>query len=258
MTTSLDSILSGTGAEPAAEGIAPEPQGLDAAPEANQGAEREPATVPIAVLQEERKKAKRYTEELADVRRALADNDTRWEQRFADLLGAVRAPQNAAPQAPDFFADPDAAVEQKIAAALAPMAAGQWQIVEQMSHEFALERHGRQAVQAAYSGLERLIASDPNAGLAEHRRIMSSRDPWGELVKWHRNDTALKEVGGDPASYRARIEAELIERLTGQPPQVLPTNLAGARNAGTRSGPAWRGPTSLNDIFDRTQKPRVA
>ena len=35
---------------------------------------------------------------------------------------------------------------------------------------------------------------------------------------------------------------------------VAPSNLAGARNVGTRSGPAWSGPASLNDIFDRGRK----
>ena len=40
---------------------------------------------------------------------------------------------------------------------------------------------------------------------------------------------------------------------------MLPTNLAGARNAGTRGGPAYGGPQPLQDIFNRAQrKSRVA
>jgi hypothetical protein len=39
-----------------------------------------------------------------------------------------------------------------------------------------------------------------------------------------------------------------------QRPVVFPSNLAGARNVGRRTGPAWSGPTPLADIFDRTRK----
>ena len=38
-----------------------------------------------------------------------------------------------------------------------------------------------------------------------------------------------------------------------RPAPVFPSNLAGARNVGSRSGPAWSGPPSLDDIFDRSQ-----
>jgi hypothetical protein len=32
---------------------------------------------------------------------------------------------------------------------------------------------------------------------------------------------------------------------------VMPSNIAGARNVGSRTGPAWSGPPSLQDIFAR-------
>ena len=41
--------------------------------------------------------------------------------------------------------------------------------------------------------------------------------------------------------------AEAAQRFA----HATPSNLAGARNVGSRSGPAWSGPASLNDIFDR-------
>ena len=63
------------------------------------------------------------------------------------------------------------------------------------------------------------------------------------------------------AAYRERVRAELLAELgtqqaTAEPattvPAVMPSNLAGARNVGSRSsGPAYAGPTPLSDIFDR-------
>ena len=60
---------------------------------------------------------------------------------------------------------------------------------------------------------------------------------------------------GDPAEvvmqwYRQASGAQQQQRRG----PVYPSNLAGARNVGTRSGPAWSGPTPLDDIFDRGRR----
>ncbi len=176
------------------------------------------------------------------------------------LVGALRGgqrPQGQPPQnaAPGSVADPDQAVDRRIAAALQPVAASQQQIMERMSQQFALQSHGAETVQAAYEALEASIKQDPRAALGDYQRIMSSQDPWSELVRWHSKDSVLREIGDDPAAYRARLKAELLEEL-GAPgarrAPLLPTNLAGARNAGRRE-PAWSGPLHLQDIFDRAQ-----
>jgi hypothetical protein len=284
MTTSLDSILSGadaaasadanvanaTASEPIAASPA-RPQAEQAErhspdPEA-QGAANEPASVPVAALREERDKGrKRYTEAVESFERKLAEQNAAWEWRMEQLVGALRAnqpPQNAPP---DFFADPDQAVDRRIAAALQPMAASQQQLMERMSQRFALQNHGADTVQAAYDALEARIAQDPRAALADYQRIMASADPWSELVNWHGKESVLREIGDDPAAYRARLKAELMEELGGasaplhggardaRRAPLLPSNLAGARNAGTRHGPAWGGPAPLQDIFDRAQR----
>lgn len=306
MTTSLDSILSGAAAnatvsEPVT--AAPEPQGTPTAaaqpsttpaatpsatgepkPEgtapAPEGTEKEPATVPLAALKDERAKVKRYTEQVADFDKKLSDQNAAWERRLEQLMGAIRAgqpqPQQKAPeqQKPDFFADPDAAIEAAIQARLAPVMADQSHIREQLSQQFAVQHHGAETVSAARAEIERRVNENPDAMKGEFQRIMSSGNPWNELVKWHKKESALKEFGEDPVAYRERLKAELLEEMKGtapaaaaapgsalvapgaapDPAPVLPTNLAQARNAGTRSGPAWNGPAPLQDIFDRAQK----
>jgi hypothetical protein len=281
MTTSLDDILSGADANASADASASEPMAASPArpqaeqaeryspdPEA-QGATHEPAHVPVAALRDERDKGrKRYTEAVESFERKLAEQNAAWEWRMEQLVGALRVPQQQQNAAPDFFADPDQAVDRRIAAALQPMAASQQHLMERMSQRFALQSHGAETVQAAYDALEARIAQNPQAALADYQRIMGSADPWSELVNWHGKESVLREIGDDPAAYRARLKAELMEELSGgagSAPQysgargvrrapLLPSNLAGARNAGTRHGPAWGGPAPLQDIFDRAQR----
>jgi UDP-N-acetylglucosamine:LPS N-acetylglucosamine transferase len=93
--------------------------------------------------------------------------------------------------------------------------------------------------------------------------VVGSPNRYAEAVKWHHRQSARAEIGDDPAAYKARLEAELREQILAELggssgarrfAQLAPSNLAGARNVGARGGPAWSGPASLNDIFDRSRK----
>lgn len=69
-----------------------------------------------------------------------------------------------------------------------------------------------------------------------------------------------KEMGNDPSAFRAKIEAELREKILaemGQAPQSaqasgaprIPQSLAGARSSAARTAGAFSGPPSLDDIL---------
>jgi hypothetical protein len=62
----------------------------------------------------------------------------------------------------------------------------------------------------------------------------------------------LKEVGDDPAAYRAKVEAEIRAELQKTAPGALnlPSSLAGARSTGPRSAPAFTGPAPLSSLFN--------
>src|SRR6185436_8499545 len=114
----------------------PEPQ--NARPQAH-----EPATVPVAALREERDKGrKRYTEAVESFERKLAEQNAAWEQRLEQLAGVLRGPQPPQNAPPGPVADPDPAVDRRIAAALQPMVASQQLLMERMSQQFALQSHG--------------------------------------------------------------------------------------------------------------------
>lgn len=96
--------------------------------------------------------------------------------------------------------------------------------------------------------------------------VYNSTDPGEALVRWYKRMTAVREIGDDPAAYKARLreelKAEILAELGHQPapstggvPQngrpAMPGNLAGQRSVSSRTGPEWGGPAKIGDIFDR-------
>lgn len=78
-------------------------------------------------------------------------------------------------------------------------------------------------------------------------------DPWGFAWRQYDNQRQLKELGAtDVASLeqklREKILAELQEQTPAEPQKVPPT-LSTKRSVGSRSGPAWTGPTPLGDLI---------
>lgn len=265
MTTPLDTILSGdrapapspeeqqqaTVTEQAAEQAKPEAQD-----QSTEGEHEGTKTVPLDALTAERAKSRRYTEEVSSLRQEIAERDKAWERRIAQLMEANRPQQQQEP--PDFFANPEQAMQQFMRPVLQRIEG----MSEAMSRQFAVRDHGADTVQQAYSSLEQRMASDP-AAQGEYARIMRSGDPWGELVRWHKREQAMAEIGTDPDAYKAKVREQLLAELQnggGQQQQAkpsataLPSNFAQARNVGARTGPAWAGPAPLADIFDRSRK----
>lgn len=265
MTTDLESILRGGAAAPASEPAetppteapaaepnpAPEPGESGAEPEGQPG-------VPVgAIRQAEREKAnRRYTETVADFERKLAEQNDAWERRFGELMQKLAPPPQKRAE-PDIFDDPRGFVHREIA----PLAQGQQAMREQFSQMLAVEKFGADKVDAAYKAFADEAGKNP-ALQYEYERIMASAHPYGELIAWHEKNAVIREIGADPAAYREKLKAELLAEIqsSGQPspqgnspaaPAVMPTNLAGARNAGARTGPAWSGPRPLADIFAR-------
>lgn len=266
----LDSILSGGGeavsgqnidradAHPAGEGESLTPQAgesveqpaeADAAEGADEATTR---MVPHQALHAERQKSRRYSEEVADFRRQLTETNA----RMAQLVEAV-TPGHAPSQAPpDFFDNPEAATRHEVAQTVSP----EFARINQTLHAFARDHAADRFTQAKVDDAERAFIGALQAGRLDpldYRRVVNSPNRYAEAVRWHQRQVASAEIGDDPSAFKARVEAELREKIwselggQGRTAPVTPSNLAGARNVGARSGPAWSGPASLTDIFDR-------
>jgi hypothetical protein len=206
----------------------------------------------------------------------MAKAEEKFNERYAALEAQLNQfrnnqqfqprPQAEAPKPPpDFFENPDAAFQARLQEALSPLQQGQTSIVENFSRMMASDKHGEETVNKAYQDLQSRVNANPAAMRATYQRIMQSQHPYGELVKWHKEQSALSTYGDDPEAWRnserERIRAEILaEAQGGQPngqqqtpqqqvPQNMPNNFAGSRNNGPRSTPGFSGPKPLSEIM---------
>lgn len=194
--------------------------------------------------------------------RAMKEANARLQAQHDTLMGTVGkafAPQQ--PQRPDWFQDPDAALNERLSPIQRDMIAHR----EQMSQMVAEEKHGREAVAAAMKAITDEVELNPNARF-EVQRMMNSPHPYGALVDWHKQRNVLSEIGTDPVAYREKVKAEILAEIqqTGVVPQAgapasrpaMPSNFADQRNSGSRTGPGWAGPKPIADIFSTGNKAR--
>ncbi len=204
--------------------------------------------VPHEALHAEKQKVKRYTEEVADFRKS---NES-LQRQVAELLQRIPVPQQQQEQEADFYADPDAAVQQRLGKALDPLANTVSSIQTQLVRLAAVQTHGPEKVSAFEKYVEEAMAKGDPEMAALGAQMRASPDPMKTGLDW------LEKRTFDPEKERERIKAELLAELNpaqqeeaAQPrtAPVMPSNFTGVRNAGSRSGPTWSGPPSLNDIF---------
>jgi hypothetical protein len=263
----LDNILSGSGdavteQTAAEETVTQIPEG-DGQQEAEATTQEEEVGggqkfVPQQALHAEKQKTKRYTEEVSSLRNEIAERDAAWERRIAQLMNAQK-PQAEQQQPPDQFEDFPGATRHVVQP--------EFQRIEQqllaIAKDTAINRYTEEKVDEAERAFISALQSqklDP----ADFQKVANSPNRYAEAVRWHQRQLAQAEIGDDPAAYKAKLEAELREKILAEtqqggdqqpaqqrPATVMPTNLAGARNVGSRSGPAWSGPASIDDIFSR-------
>jgi hypothetical protein len=198
----------------------------------------------------------------------MAKAEEKFNERYAALEAQLNQfrhqpqPQQVERKAPpDFFENPDAAFQARLQEAISPIQAGQTSIVENFSRMIASEKHGEEAVSQAFQDLKSRVGANPVGMQATYQRIMQSQHPYGELVKWHKEQAALSTYGDDPEAWRTsereKMKAELLAEMQGGQPapqvqqaqQAMPSNFAGSRSNGPRSTASFSGPMPLSEIM---------
>lgn len=217
--------------EPAFE---PGPEALpDDVPEGRQG------TVPQQALHAERQKARKLEDENAELRQHL--------DGIAQRLSQQAAIQQ---RVPELWDDPDLYLDHR----MAPLASQIGEMKEFVSETLAVQTYGQDAVEAAKRSAEDLARSGAPEFQGLWARLSRSRHPMDELVRWDREQSALRKYGADPDAY---IASEIENRLYGRtssphaPPgrSPMPSSFAAARSSGPRAGGG--GPRSLSEIMNR-------
>lgn len=222
-------------------------------------------TVPRGALEAEREKRRKYTDEVADTRRILAEVQRQNAELVQALARQPQPPQQ--PQKPPEFDwdNPLGHVQHVVQQALAEERQRTWAAMqaqrERTEQAAAVQRHGQETMKAAWDSLVSARETDP---MWEHdyRRIMTAPDQYEALAQWHKRRAFEQRVGPDFDAFVERIKAERDEELRSggaisaprrdapSRPVAMPTDLSSARSVGSRSGPVWEGPRSIQDILN--------
>ena len=173
----------------------------------------------------------------------------------------AQKPKPEPQQQPDWFENPDAAAQHAVQQNTNPRFDSINRVLMENAKLVAGLKFGDDKIEAADKAFMEAVQTgkiDPG----DYQRVTTAPNIFAAAVQWHQRQQALSEIGDDPAAFRARIEAEILakhgltqnngqQQQQAQPAAVMPSNIAGARNVGSRSGPAWSGPPSLQDIFSR-------
>lgn len=194
-------------------------------------AKTDPPMVPLAALQEERQKSRTVSERLAQIEQMIQASQRQGQQAEPRKL-------------PDMFEQPEAYTQ----TIMQMMEERKSDIIAEMSERFTRSKHGDEVVDVAFKTAEA-------AGVLDQFR--GKKDPWGELVKWHKQHTVMSEIGADPDAWRAqereRLRQEVLAELAGQSQKQAAArgapSLASQPNLGARAAPAWGGPTPLSEIL---------
>lgn len=86
------------------------------------------------------------------------------------------------------------------------------------------------------------------------QQALSDPDPWGKAYQIAKNAATMEELGAtDLEALKAKLREELLAEAAATVPvnsaPVIPQSLATARNVAPRTGPAWTGPKSLDELL---------
>lgn len=142
----------------------------------------------------------RETETKSEVNRLL----TRLETLERQVTAPAKPAKSEAEEEPDVFADPQGFKQSIISAA------DKKYVLRRVEETFgdAHETHGKE-FEAAYGALTKLDTTSPT-DRALVQRISNAPNPGKALMRWHREQVVVREIG-DPTTYEARTRDRLLK-----------------------------------------------
>jgi len=251
--TSLDDILNSeptNEVEPQPETIgqprdesgrfAPKEQGEEQQPEeptaqdAPPASEPEPSHIPMAALKDERTKRQQLEQQAQELAQKLQQYETYFQQ--------LEQQGQQTDEEPDPVAQFAAQIEQQVMSKVQ-----QQQLTEKVNLTEVLARQKW----GDYDEKVELFKAEAQKNPFLVQQLMQAPNP-AEYAYQVSEQIAVARNYGNAQPTREQLKAELREELKAElgigRPQA-PTTLANDRSVGSRSGPAWSGPTDLGDIL---------
>jgi hypothetical protein len=204
--------------------------------EAPPASEQEPSHIPVAALKDERAKRQQYEDQL----RQATERLQQYEAYFAQQQGGTEQEQEP---------DPVEFIAQQVMQRLTPQTEAQMLTMRvNVAEEFARQKWADYDEKVEHFK----EAAKTNPFLLQELRTAANP---AEYAYNAANKILEAKQYGTASPSREQLEAEIRQKIMaeiGMPPKVqAPTTLANERSTGSRSGPAWSGPTPLGDIFGR-------
>ena len=183
---------------------------------------KKPETVPLAAHIEQRKE---FQAKLDAIQSKL-DEMTKPEP--------VKAPEFLDPEGSQFF---------------------QQQMAQMQAHFSAELSETKARAKFGDDHIDEAIQAATQAGVVD--QFKGQPDAWGKLGAWHKQQKVVSEIGDDPAAYKEKLRAELLQEIkselaaeqvktaAGQPAP----SLANVQGTGNAARPKWGGPKPLDDIL---------
>lgn len=186
-------------------------------------AERAEQKAPLTALLDEREKRQKAEREAEELRRWRAEREAKERE------AASNQPK------PDFFEDPDAAVQRHVEA-----------VRISQSRFFAEREFGAEAVKEMMDFYDR----NPQ----KTQEFLRHPSPFHAAMDAYRRDKFLEEVGSDPEKWReaerARIREELLRAPAPSSPTPPPASMARAPSAGRSEPVVVQAPPNLAGLFN--------
>lgn len=94
--------------------------------------------------------------------------------------------------------------------------------------------------------LVEFVGSNP----AVNQQVAESTHPWRTAYQAFKNHKTMSELGTtDLEALKAKMREELLAELQQAPPPKAPQTLSNKRSVASRTGPAWSGPKSLDELL---------
>ncbi len=260
MADDLETLLGeGAGQQPAVEQQAPQVEAeapVEPQQETVPAATAEPTSGPAPLIEDGEKsalvaQAKDERRKRQDLERQVADLTQRFQQ-FSQQPQQQRQPElpQQAPERPDPFTDPVGAFEWQ-----------QQQFEDRLFNASVLMSRAMVSKEPDFEAAESAFFEAAKANPMLHAQLRSHPMPAQFAYEEGRKLLAQREIGADPAAYRAKLEAEIRAQLQAElgqtkpaqaqtPKASAPKSLAGTPSAQPRD-PRGRfsGPASLDEIL---------
>ncbi len=202
-------------------------------------------------LREERDKQLSRASELERMNGALGQRLEALEQ----ALSKINQPQKPAAPEIDHWTDPSGATRQVVDGRVNPLEAEFRQMRQEMmlenSRTLQIALHGAQAVNEATLAVEAAQAEKDPGLVGLRARMLESRDPVSEVMKWHRDRKVVSELSkfnGDVNAYREHILSEALKDKTYLAKAIESATGAAQQNDKARGSPNVKLPTSINRL----------